>query len=152
MIFVCRLPSVWISFKCLLYFYKNFVWILYEIWVLHALWIGFKWGLHEVCMKYWPLYELCIFGPIPTLYTTTLLLTTAAGLPGSEGKLGWPPHCLERGWKLKEKRIETKRQPGQLFGCCLVQLVPLSFRVLNPGLHPVWTFPFFYRIWPGNLT
>ena len=29
-------------------------------------------------------------------FTLTLLLT-AAGLPGSEGKLGWPPHCLERG-------------------------------------------------------
>ena len=24
-------------------------------------------------MKYWPLYELCIFGPITTLYTTTVL-------------------------------------------------------------------------------
>ena len=28
-------------------------------------------------------------------FTLTLLLTTAAGLPGSEGNLGWPPHCLE---------------------------------------------------------
>ena len=29
--------------------------------------------------------------------TLTLLLTAAPGLPGSEGKLGWPSHCLDRG-------------------------------------------------------
>ena len=32
-------------------------------------------------------------------FTLALLLTAAAGLPGSEGKPGWPPHCLERGLK-----------------------------------------------------
>ena len=30
-------------------------------------------------------------------FTLILLLTAAAGLPGREGNLGWPPHCLERG-------------------------------------------------------
>ena len=28
-------------------------------------------------------------------FTLTLLLTAAAGLPGSEGKPGWSAHCLE---------------------------------------------------------
>ena len=30
-------------------------------------------------------------------FPLTLVLTAAAGMPGSEGKPGWPPHCLERG-------------------------------------------------------
>jgi len=30
-------------------------------------------------------------------FTLTLVATAAAGLPGSEGKPGGPPHCLETG-------------------------------------------------------
>ena len=32
-------------------------------------------------------------------FILALLPTTAAGLPGSESKPGWPPHYLERGLK-----------------------------------------------------
>ena len=35
----------------------------------------FELALNGVCMKYWPLYEFCIFGPITTLYTTTVFKT-----------------------------------------------------------------------------
>ena len=44
-------------------------------------------------------------------FILALLLTTAAGLPGSEGKLGWPPHCLERGGKKVIQLITKIDQP-----------------------------------------